>query len=126
MSGELGTTNLLLGIMAAVSVLEALVVIGIGVAGFLAYRKVMEKEDVAEIPVRGFGRGPKDNEIRIENRKVGAGVKITGDHPLSDGNLWSIRTVLAMEPFIALTVAPGREVTWKMTYDYYTLPSKRK
>jgi len=41
MSGELGTTNLLLGIMAAVSVLEALVVVGIGVAGFLAYRKVM-------------------------------------------------------------------------------------
>ena len=41
MSGELGTTNLLLGIMAAVSVLEALVIIGIGVAGFLAYRKVM-------------------------------------------------------------------------------------
>jgi uncharacterized protein YoxC len=42
MSGELGTTNLLLGIMAAVSVLEGLVIIGIGVAGFIAYRKVME------------------------------------------------------------------------------------
>jgi hypothetical protein len=42
MGSELGTTNLLLGIMAAVSVLEALVMIGIGVAGFLAYRKVME------------------------------------------------------------------------------------
>ena len=42
MSGELGTTNLLLGIMAAVSVLEALVIIGLGVAGFMAYRKVME------------------------------------------------------------------------------------
>jgi hypothetical protein len=42
MAGELGTTNLLLGIMAAVSVLEALVVIGIGVAGFMAYKKVME------------------------------------------------------------------------------------
>jgi len=41
MTGELGTTNLLLGIMAAVSVLEALVVVGIGVVGFLAYRKVM-------------------------------------------------------------------------------------
>src|SRR5437764_7145742 len=41
MSGELGTTNLLLGIMAAVSVLEALVIIGLGVGGFLAYRKVM-------------------------------------------------------------------------------------
>jgi hypothetical protein len=42
MSGELGTTNLLLGIMAAVSVLEALVIMGLGVAGFMAYRRVME------------------------------------------------------------------------------------
>jgi len=42
MSGELGTTNLLLGIMAAVSVIEALVIIGLGVAGFMAYRRVME------------------------------------------------------------------------------------
>jgi hypothetical protein len=41
MSGELGTTNLLLGIMAAVSVLEALVIIGIGVGGVLVYRRVM-------------------------------------------------------------------------------------
>jgi hypothetical protein len=38
----LGTTNVLLGIMAAVSVLEALVIIGIGVGGFFAYKKVME------------------------------------------------------------------------------------
>jgi len=42
MSGELATTNLLLGIMAAVSVLEALVIIGLAVGGFMAYRKVME------------------------------------------------------------------------------------
>lgn len=39
---SLGTTNLLLGIMAAVSVLEALLIIGMGVAGFLVYRRVME------------------------------------------------------------------------------------
>jgi hypothetical protein len=42
MSGELGTTNLLLGIMAAVSVLEALLLIGMGIAGFLVYRRVMD------------------------------------------------------------------------------------
>ena len=40
MSGELATTNVILGIMAAVSVLEALVIVGMGVAGFRAYRKV--------------------------------------------------------------------------------------
>ena len=37
----LGTTNVLLGIMAAVSVLEALLLIGIGVAGYLVYSRVM-------------------------------------------------------------------------------------
>jgi uncharacterized protein YoxC len=42
MSGNFATTNLILGIIAAVSVLEALVFIGVGVAGFLAYRRVME------------------------------------------------------------------------------------
>ena len=42
MSAELGTTNLLLGIMAAVSVLEALVIIGMGIAAFMAYRQVMK------------------------------------------------------------------------------------
>lgn len=41
MEANLGTTNLLLGIMAAVSVLEALLVIGIGVAGVVVYRRVM-------------------------------------------------------------------------------------
>ena len=39
---DLHTTNVLLGIMAAVSVLEALVLIGMGVGGFLAYRRVMQ------------------------------------------------------------------------------------
>src|SRR5207249_8436231 len=38
---DLGTTNLLLGIMAAVSVLEALLVIGVGVACWMVYQRVM-------------------------------------------------------------------------------------
>jgi hypothetical protein len=42
MAGELATTNLLLGIMAAVSVLEALLLIGTGIAGFMIYRRVMD------------------------------------------------------------------------------------
>lgn len=39
---DLSTTNVLLGIMAAVSVLQALVLIGAGIAGFLVYRRVTE------------------------------------------------------------------------------------
>jgi hypothetical protein len=90
----------------------------------VVYLKALQNEDRVETPIIGFGDSPKDNEIRIENRRVGAGMRITGDRPLSHENLWSIRTVLAIEPFIEMTIDPGKEWTWKMSYDYYTLPLK--
>ena len=56
MQPDLGTTNLLLGIMAVVSVLEALVVVGMGVAGWIMYRRVVELVDGLEqrhiVPLR--------------------------------------------------------------------------
>jgi len=61
MGSELGTTNLLLGIMAAVSVLEALLLVGVGVGGFMIYRRVMtlveglESRQVAPMMVRVNG-----------------------------------------------------------------------
>ena len=41
MQGNLDTTNLLLGVMAVLSVLEALLLIGVGVGALRAYRRVM-------------------------------------------------------------------------------------
>jgi gamma-glutamyltranspeptidase len=41
MEGSLDTTNVMLGIIAAVSVLEALLLIGIGIGGFMMYRRTM-------------------------------------------------------------------------------------
>lgn len=41
-TGDLGTTNMWLAIIAIVSVLEALLLIGMGVGGFLVYRRVMQ------------------------------------------------------------------------------------
>jgi len=56
MPADLSTTNILLGIMAVVSVLEALVVVGIGVAGWMMYKRVMELFDGLEqrhlVPLR--------------------------------------------------------------------------
>src|SRR5471030_1692345 len=53
MSAELGTTNLLLGIMAAVSTLEALVIIGMGIAGFMVFRKVMALVEMGMMVAHG-------------------------------------------------------------------------
>jgi hypothetical protein len=91
----------------------------------IVFAKALENEEVVEIPFRGFGDTPKDYDIRIENPKVGAGMRIQGDHPLSFVNFWSMRKVLAMEPFIAMTIDPGQEFTWNIHYEYYTLSSAR-
>ena len=40
-SGDLSTTNMWLAIMAIVSVLEALLILAIGIGGFMIYRRVM-------------------------------------------------------------------------------------
>ena len=49
-NGNLDTTNLLLGIMAVVSVLEALLLIGIGFGAFKMYRRTMQL--VSELEAR--------------------------------------------------------------------------
>ena len=54
MTPELGTTNLLLGIMAAVSVLEGLVIVGMGIAGFMVYKKVTALVDQGMVLAQGI------------------------------------------------------------------------
>ena len=88
----------------------------------IVYLKTLANRDVVSAPLRGFGDTPGDAEIRIENAKLGVGMRIRADRPLLSENLWSIRTVIAMEPFISLAIEPGSEFTWTSTYDYYTLP----
>ncbi|MFN7996588.1 MAG: hypothetical protein U0Q18_23455 [Bryobacteraceae bacterium] len=85
----------------------------------IKYLKKLAPHDVASMAIGGFGPNAADNEIRIENRKAGAGVRITGDHPLTREYLWSIKTVLSIEPTISMDIAPGGEFHWKMSYEYY-------
>jgi len=92
----------------------------------VVFSKVLENGDVVFTPLQGFSASPSDNDIRIENRDVGAGMRIRGDHPLSMANFWCIRRVLAVEPFIAMTIDPGSEFTWNTSYEYYTLPSNTR
>jgi hypothetical protein len=92
----------------------------------IVYAKTLEGKDRMTAAIRGFGESASDYNIRVENTKAGAGVHITGDRPLSNAQLWSIKTVMAIEPYISMKIEPGNEFNWKITYDYYTLnePSK--
>jgi hypothetical protein len=86
----------------------------------LVYTKVLEGSECFQTSFSGFSPDPKDNQVRIENTKSGAGVLITGDRPLSRFGYWSIRTVVAPEPYIDLNIEPGSSFNWSYTYDFYT------
>lgn len=88
----------------------------------IVYKSRLQGKDVVAAPIQGFGKTAADYSITIENAKARAGMKITGNRPLSDEALWSIRSVVAMEPFVAISIEPGSEFTWAYTYSYYTLP----
>lgn len=85
------------------------------------YRRNLEGRETVSAQFSGFGKSSADYAITIENRKAGAGMKIAADRPLSEQHLWSIRSVLAMEPFIHMSVQPGQTFSWKYIYTYYTL-----
>jgi hypothetical protein len=89
------------------------------------YVKALENQDRVSFGLQGYGPDAKDYDFRIENQKAGVGVRIQGDHPLSNASLWSIRSVLAVEPFIDIAADPGKEFTWKYTYTYYALPKNQ-
>ena len=92
----------------------------------IVYLKTLVNHDVVTTPLEGFSDKPQDNDIRIENSRLGAGVRIISDRPLARESLWSIRSVVAMEPFVAIEVDPGADFSWKSTYSYYTLPAGTK
>jgi hypothetical protein len=59
--------------------------------------------------------------IQVENQKTGAGVKITGDHPMVKLAFWSSPKTVCPEPYINIRIKPGQEFSWTLTYTYYTI-----
>jgi hypothetical protein len=50
-------------------------------------------------------------------------VHIRGDRPLANATVWSIRSILAVEPFLDIQAGPGKEFSWTYTYDYTAAPA---
>ncbi|PWU12592.1 MAG: hypothetical protein C5B51_00390 [Terriglobia bacterium] len=90
----------------------------------IAYLKVLEQGQIVSTPIEGFGTSPADYDIRVENAAAGAGVRITADRPLARVNFWSIRTTACAEPFIEGRIEPRREFSWRIVYDFYTMPGR--
>jgi hypothetical protein len=78
----------------------------------------------ASTPLEGFSADVKDFDIAIENHKTGAAVRITADRPLWRVNFWSIPKTVCPEAYVEVKADPGKETSWRLTYDFYTVPAK--
>lgn len=90
----------------------------------LVYTQELQSGQVIHWDLGGFNDSPAQFGATIVNRKTGAGVQISGDHPLYRVVFWSIRTVLSPELYVRLHAAPGQTVTWTDTYRLFTQPEK--
>jgi hypothetical protein len=83
-----------------------------------AYLRPLRNKDTVSFHIARFGGTPGDYDIKVEDAKTGAGVRVTADQPLTRMNVWSIRSVMAVEPYIAIELAPGATKRWTYTYTY--------
>jgi len=81
------------------------------------YAKELQLGESVAADLSGFGAF----DFKIENRKAAAGVRITGDQPLTKLYFWSIRTVACPEPYVRIAVAPKAAFKWSIKYLLYTL-----
>jgi len=86
----------------------------------LVFPKELRGNDTFYGEFRGFGKTADDYEIRVENKRTGAGVVVTCDQPLANLGLWAVKTVVAPEPYITIRVPVARDFRWKYTYTFYT------
>jgi len=82
-------------------------------------RELAPRQSVYTV-LEGYGNSAKDYDLRVENRKAGAGVRQTSDQPMSKLAFWSIRTTACPEAFIDMKIEPGKEFTWRIAYEFYT------
>ena len=68
----------------------------------------------------GFRDLAEDLDIRVENKKSGAGVRITGDRPLLKLVFWASSSTLCPETYIDIKLQPGEAFSWKFNYEFYT------
>ena len=86
------------------------------------YKKVLAGKDRVYTTIRGFGNSADDYQLQIENKKLKVGIRVHGNRPVTHEALWSIRSVISVEPFIDMSIPPGGEFTWEYRYEYYQLP----
>jgi hypothetical protein len=90
----------------------------------IVYLHPLEKGQSVAGPITGYGSGADANDFRVENLKTGAGVRETGNQPMSQLYFWSIPTTICPEAYIKVHVEPGQTFKWRIVYEFYLTGAK--
>lgn len=89
-------------------------------------RELSKREQVYSPNFLGLTGTAKDYDFKIENTKTGAGMHIVGDQPLEKLVYWACSTTACPEPYIKISVAPGKTMKWNISYEFYTFTPTTK
>jgi hypothetical protein len=89
-------------------------------------RELGKGEQLYSPGLQGLSGTYKDYDFKIQNQKTGAGIHVTADQPLEKLVYWACPTTACPEPYIKISVAPGKEMKWNINYEYYTFTPDTK
>ncbi|WP_419815728.1 hypothetical protein [Glacieibacterium sp.] len=83
----------------------------------LRYRSGLAAGERVTLAPDGFTQDARTSGFTI-NGPGGAQVHASSDTPIVSSQLWSVRTVVSVEPFTAIDLAPGAEKRWVWRYSF--------
>ena len=88
----------------------------------IEYVRALEQDETASLgQLLGHNNSVVDNDFVIENVRTRAGVRITGNRPISRIVYWSSTYTVCPEPYIDIDIQPGESFTWEINYRFYTI-----
>lgn len=85
----------------------------------IRYTDVLNKGESFYIaPLTGFGTTATDYDLLVSNSETRTAVRIVGDQPIVRFVYWSAARTLCPEPYTLVSVAPGKEMQWKIVYTF--------
>jgi len=83
----------------------------------LTYLRPLRPRERLSLLLTGYGATEGDYDFTVRDT-TGAGVRVQGDHPLIRLNTFAVASTQAVEPMIAVAIAPGASMTWAYRYDF--------
>ena len=87
----------------------------------LAFLRELTQSEHVMTELTGYSAtSASDHTFKVDNRVTGAGVKVTGDQPMSKLLFWCGWKVASPEDYITMSIGPGQSFRWSNKYEFYS------